>query len=430
MKKHFTFILMLLVFGWRISQAQQILTGSISSDMTLTSDKIWLLQGYVYVTNGATLTIQPGTIIKGDSITLGSLIITRGSKINALGTVTSPIVFTSANLIGERRRGDWGGLILLGNATVNWPGDTGHVEGITPNPNTLYGGGATPNDGDNSGTLQYVRIEFAGIALSPNNEINGLTMGGVGSGTTIDHVQVSYSNDDSYEWFGGTVHCKYIVAYDGIDDDFDTDNGFSGRVQFALGMRDPNVADVSGSKTFESDFGWNNRLGANITPRSSSPFATPQTMTAGFSLPGNFFGSSPAQSPSGSFPIPDASGLTSRMREQQTRGDDFRKLLTGSGGINPLATGFDPINLTVDSTRQALNPVTAPRIGEMPPAGFNAVNPLQGVGGPGGNHSTLLGDQNAKILGPSSLSPAVSAPTESPLIQSRPAVAEFPRRRF
>src|SRR5882672_11468944 len=118
------------------------------------------------------------------------------------------------------------------------------------------------------------------------------------------------------------------------------------------------------------------------------------------------------------------------MREQQTRGDDFRKLLTGSGGINPLATGFDPINLTVDSTRQALNPVTAPRIGEMPPAGFNAVNPLQGVGGPGGNHSTLLGDQNAKILGPSSLSPAVSAPTESPLIQSRPAVAEFPRRRF
>ncbi|MEO5673150.1 MAG: T9SS type A sorting domain-containing protein [Chitinophagales bacterium] len=177
--------------------------------------------------------------------------------------------FTSVKPAGQRKRGDWGGLVLLGYATVNWPGDTGHIEGIVPNPNTLYGGGNNPNDLDNSGTLQFVRIEFAGIALSPNNEINGLTFGGVGSGTTIDHIQVSYSNDDSYEFFGGTVNCKYLIAYDGIDDDFDTDNGYVGKVQFAVGMRDPNVADVSGSKTFESD---NDPTGSANTPITAPTF--------------------------------------------------------------------------------------------------------------------------------------------------------------
>jgi len=238
-----------------------IVNSNITTNTTWTNSNVYILVGYIYVTNGAQLTINPGTIIQGDSATLGSLIITRGSKIHAVGTACQPIVFTSEKPAGARKRGDWGGVILLGYAAVNWPGDTGHIEGIVPNPNTLYGGGKNPNFGntdhpvntDNSGIMEYVRIEFAGVALSPNNEINGLTFGGVGNGTTIDHIQVSYSNDDSYEWFGGHVDCKYIIAYDGIDDDFDTDNGYSGRVQFALGMRDPNVADVSGSKSFESD---------------------------------------------------------------------------------------------------------------------------------------------------------------------------------
>src|SRR6185295_13057224 len=153
---------------------------------------------------------------------------------------------------------------------------------LPPIPETLYGGGKNPNCGggdcpnnaDNSGTLRYVRVEFAGVALSPNNEINGITFGGVGRGTTIDHVQVSYSNDDSYEWFGGTVNCKYLIAYDGIDDDFDTDNGYSGKIQFALGMRDPSVADVSGSKSFESD---NDPTGTTNTPQTSAIF---QNVTA------------------------------------------------------------------------------------------------------------------------------------------------------
>ena len=98
---------------------------------------------------------------------------------------------------------------------------------------------AAPIPHDNSGVLKYVRIEYAGIAYSPNNEINGMTFGGVGDGTTIDYVQVSYSNDDSYEWFGGTVHCRHLIAYRGIDDDFDTDFGFQGKFQFLLGIRDP-----------------------------------------------------------------------------------------------------------------------------------------------------------------------------------------------
>ncbi|MEO8733157.1 MAG: hypothetical protein ABI373_02375, partial [Flavobacteriales bacterium] len=130
-----------------------------------------------------------------------------------------------------------------------------------------YGGGTSPNDADNSGIMQYVRIEFAGIAFQPNQEINGLTFGAVGSGTTIDHIQVSYSGDDSYEWFGGAVNVKYLVALRGWDDDFDTDNGFRGKAQFCLGIRDHNIADQSGSNGFESD--------NDATGSTSSPYSMP-----------------------------------------------------------------------------------------------------------------------------------------------------------
>src|ERR1043165_801160 len=267
-----TFLVVTLSFA-KLFASTVIINGNITTNTTWVNTNKYIITGFVYVTNGATLTINAGTWIQGDSATLGSLIITRGSKIQAIGTPCSPILFTSEKPAGHRNRGDWGGVILLGYANVNWPGDTGHIEGITPNPNTLYGGGTTPNDGDNSGTMQNCRIEFAGVALAPNNEINGLTFGGVGNGTTIDHIQVSYSNDDSYEWFGGHVDCKYMVAYDGIDDDFDTDNGFSGRVQFGLSFRYPIVAGVSGSKSCESD---NDPTGTTNTPQTSCIF---QNMT-------------------------------------------------------------------------------------------------------------------------------------------------------
>ena len=221
-------------------------SGSITTNTHWTNEQQYLLSGYVYVESGATLTIDSGCIIKGDKNTKGSLIIERGAKLIAVGTKTAPIVFTSNQPAGQRTYGDWGGVILCGKAPTNWSTEP-TVEG---GPRSKYGG-TDPHD--NSGIMQYVRIEFPGIAFSPNNEINGLTFCGVGDATTIDHIQVSFSGDDSYEWFGGTVNGKYLIAHRTWDDDFDTDNGYNGKNQFVVGLRDPNNADQSGSKAFESD---------------------------------------------------------------------------------------------------------------------------------------------------------------------------------
>ncbi len=245
-------------------------TSDITSNITWTSDKIYLLTSQIYVKNNATLTIEPGTVIYGDKNFAGaSLIVTRGAKLFAEGTANAPIVFTSNQDAGSRTSGDWGGLILLGNAKNNIVGGFGNVEGITPTDDTKHGGS---DDADNSGSLKYVRVEFGGYPLQPNKEINGVTFGSVGSGTKVDFVQVSFSNDDSFEWFGGAVNCKHIVAYRGLDDDFDTDNGFSGTVQFGLGVRDPKIADnptVSTSEGFESD---NDAAGDANVPLTSATF--------------------------------------------------------------------------------------------------------------------------------------------------------------
>jgi len=242
-------------------------SGDITSSMTWTADKIYLLKGTVYVTNNATLTIEPGTIIKGEKSSKGTLIISRGSKIMAEGTTEKPIVFTSQQAAGARREGDWGGLILLGKAPAN-QGDNLLIEGVEDAGDKSKYGGNDPND--NSGVLKYVRVEFAGIALAPDNEINGVTFGGVGSGTTVDYVQVYRSGDDSFEWFGGTVNAKHLLATYTWDDDFDTDFGYSGKIQFALAQRVNQVADVSRSNGFESD---NNATGTNQTPQTSAVFS-------------------------------------------------------------------------------------------------------------------------------------------------------------
>lgn len=248
-------------------------SGDIKTNTTWTADKIYNLKGYVYVTDGATLTIEPGTIIKGDKATKATLVITRGSKISAIGTVDKPIVFTSGVAAGARREGDWGGLILLGKAKHN-KGDNNRIEGgLTPtaggdeNKYIRFGG---TDDADNSGTLKYVRVEYAGIPFSVDNEINGITFGAVGSGTTVDYVQVYRSGDDAFEWFGGSVNAKHLIATGTWDDDFDTDNGFSGKIQFALAQRFPLVADQSGSNGFESD---NDPNGTNDVPQTSAIFS-------------------------------------------------------------------------------------------------------------------------------------------------------------
>lgn len=261
-------------YGWSNFDPENIVypstTTTLSSDITTntTISGTVLLQNKVYVTNGATLTILPGTVIRGDQSTQGTLIITRGCKIIAEGTQNNPIVFTSNQSVGNRAEGDWGGLVILGQATNNQPGGVANIEGIAPTTNTQYGG---TNDNDNSGVLKYVRIEFAGIALEPNKEINGLTFASVGKLTKVDYVQVSFSGDDSYEWFGGTVDCKHLIAYRGIDDDFDTDFGYRGRVQFVLSIRDKDLSDAAGdSNAFESD---NDATGSSNTPQTSAVFS-------------------------------------------------------------------------------------------------------------------------------------------------------------
>ena len=234
---------------------------AFKGDVTLDASKKYLLRGWVYITEGSSITIPAGTVIFGDKDTKAALIIERGGKIHATGTAEKPIIFTSEQPIGSRKPGDWGGLIICGKAKNNL--NEMQIEG---GPRTKHGGS---DDADNSGELQYVRVEFAGYPFKTDQEINGITFGSVGSGTKIDHLQVSYSNDDSYEWFGGTVDCKYLVAYHGWDDDFDTDNGFSGKVQYALGVRHPKIADQSLSNGFESD---NNADAKTVEPYTTTRF--------------------------------------------------------------------------------------------------------------------------------------------------------------
>lgn len=256
------------------STENTILEGRITANRTLKADYVYKLRGLVYVTNGAVLTIEPGTKIVGEKGKNGGLIITRSCKIIADGTVEKPIVFTSEE--SNPQRGDWAGLVLLGNAptnaSFNGQQGIGEIEGGINNSDGLglYGLGASSNPADNSGILRYVRIEYAGYAFLPDKEINGLTFGGVGNGTIVDYVQVAYANDDSFEWFGGTVNCSHLISYRALDDDFDTDNGFSGRVQFGIVLRDSAVADISKSEAFESD---NDANGSQLLPQTKAVFS-------------------------------------------------------------------------------------------------------------------------------------------------------------
>jgi hypothetical protein len=261
------------------------LSGKITKDTTLYAKDVNYLSGIVYITKGVTLTVEAGAKVqaKSSGAEVASLVICRGAKIVAKGTADAPIVFTSAAL--NPQSGDWGGVVILGSATVNqsltWKGAAvkglTSVEGGINDSEVGYGlagsGDAafpTANDADNSGILQYARIEYAGYAYQPDNELNSLTMAGVGNGTTIDHIQVTYAKDDAFEWFGGTVNCKYLIAYKTQDDDFDTDFGYAGKVQFGIVLRDSAIADISQSEAFESD---NDGNGSDFTPKTTAVFS-------------------------------------------------------------------------------------------------------------------------------------------------------------
>jgi hypothetical protein len=241
--------------------------GFLTGTVNWTSDKIYRLNGFVRVDDGAKLYIEPGTLIIGDRESKGTLIVQMGGQIFAEGTAENPIVMTSENPPGLREPGDWGGLVICGRAPNNVTAATGVPVELEGGYGGFHGG---TDPADNSGVIRYVRLEYAGIPINPNEEVNTLTMGSVGSGTVIEYVMASYGLDDAFEWFGGTVDGKYLIAYRGLDDDLDVDLGYSGRVQFALGIRGATNADQSGSNGFEVD---NNGAGSEAQPFTSGIFA-------------------------------------------------------------------------------------------------------------------------------------------------------------
>ena len=277
--------------------ATKDVAGDITSNTTWSVDTTYLIKGFVHVANGATLTIQAGTRIQGDFNTLGaSLFVLRGAKIIAQGTAAQPIVFTSSRAAGQRQPGDWGGLIIVGNATDARTGveieveGTNQVAGNTPGTNykVTYHGGTT--DTDNSGELRYVRVEFAGYAPSTGNELNSFTFAAVGSGTKLSFLQSMAGLDDSFEWFGGTVDADHLVSYESGDDHFDMSEGFRGRLQYLIAFQSTVLTQRSGSGSpstdpqgIENDGCPSTAAGCTLG-HNTTPFTTP--VVANFTLIG------------------------------------------------------------------------------------------------------------------------------------------------
>jgi hypothetical protein len=230
------------------------LTGNIATSRVLHADTVYKLSGYVKVQGGAVLTIEAGTRIIGDTSVAGSsLWILRGAQIQANGTAVAPIVFTSARAAGNRKPGDWGGIIIVGNATINRTGSPINTEGGAAGQAENYAGGN--DDNSSSGTLRYVRIEFAGYDVSggAGQELNSLSMYAVGRGTTLEYVQTMAGLDDSFEWWGGTVDGRYLVSYESGDDHFDWTEGYRGRNQFLIGLQTQRLTPQAGAGVFSSD---------------------------------------------------------------------------------------------------------------------------------------------------------------------------------
>ncbi len=254
---------------------EETLTGEITSNRTLTNDTKWTISGIVTVKGGAVLTVEPGTIIYGANATTGSgsvLLISREGRLEAAGTQARPIVFTSSRAFGQRQRGDWGGVLMLGKAPVNVGANTSggtnpagsfYIEGLTTNPDGLYGG---TDPEHNCGTMTYLRIEYSGIQLSPNNETNSFTFAGCGTKTTAHHLQAIYGGDDNFEWFGGTMNAKYLIGGLNADDGTDFQLGTSGKLQFGIQYQSP---DSRGNRGIEGD---NSEYDVAALPRSNPTF--------------------------------------------------------------------------------------------------------------------------------------------------------------
>jgi hypothetical protein len=238
-----------------INRPVVVVTGNVGVNETWSAANYYVLRGAVFVRSGSTLNIQAGTTVIGESGSVGTLIVERGGRLNAIGTAAAPIVFTSDQPVGQRGRGDWGGLIINGRARLNFGSGEAAGEGDTG----VYGG---TDDNDSSGRLSYVRVEFAGIEFSPDNELNGIAFQAVGRGTQVDHVQAHLSRDDAMEWFGGTVDGKYLVMSGAADDSVDWTFGWTGRLQYVAVLQRGDDAD----NAIEAD---NNEFNNEVLPRSN-----------------------------------------------------------------------------------------------------------------------------------------------------------------
>lgn len=261
------------------------ITTDITANRTLFADTTYTLKGFIHVANGATLTIQPGTTIKGDFNTLGScLMVLRGAKIQAVGTVDLPIVFTSSQAVGQRKPGDWGGLLLIGNAPNNRSGVV-TIEGSGTDGATVTGGKNYPvqyNGGtvatDNSGTLSYVRVEFAGFAPLIDQEFNAFTFAAIGSGTRVSYVEALGGLDDSFEFFGGGFDFDHAVAFETADDMYDMSEGWSGRMQFLIGYNSLQLTPRTGAGSLSVDIEGIENDGCNGTGCDLGFLSTPFTI--------------------------------------------------------------------------------------------------------------------------------------------------------
>jgi hypothetical protein len=247
---------------WKIGVVSgfESLPALITANRTLTNTVAYRVSGMVTVTNNAVLTIEPGTFIIGQpgSQPPSVLLISTAGRLIANGTRSRPIIMTSSQPIGRRQRGDWGGFIMLGKSQLNVPGGTANIEGLPNLPETVYGGTDTAH---NCGSLRYVRVEFAGALLRPNEETNSFTWGACGSQTVGEYLQAHYGLDDSFEWFGGTNDNKYLVGTYGADDYFDWQLGTVNRVQFAVAVANDDLSN----RGIESD---NNEQNFQLTPRT------------------------------------------------------------------------------------------------------------------------------------------------------------------
>jgi len=232
------------------SETSNIIAGTIDKDTKLYKRNTYQLVGTVYVTNNAVLTIEPGTVIRGDDKTCGTLVITNGCKIMAEGLETDPIIFTSNKDVLDRKPGDWGGIVIMGKAPINSLGGL-HTLPFDLDPLLNHYGGQDAED--NSGILKYVRIEYSGRKLSALKELNGLSLAAVGKKTVLNNIQISFSNDDSFECYGGNLDMNNLVSYRTTDDDFDFTQGAQINISNSIAIRHPFSSDISGSRCFEID---------------------------------------------------------------------------------------------------------------------------------------------------------------------------------